>query len=70
MKLHCATSSSLAKAVIVVADASCAFTLNCLSQLDALYGGDDHGGQEQLLEKTVHCVLIVEAMTLKYFYIF
>ena len=60
MKLHCATSSSLARAAIVVAGASGAFTLGCLSQLDALCGGNDHGVQEQLLEKTVHCVLFVE----------
>ena len=61
MKLHCATSSSLARAVIVVAGASGAYTLDGLSQLDALCGGNDHGVQEQLLEKTVHCVLIVES---------
>ena len=61
MKLHCAMSSSSARAVIVVAGASDAFTLVCLSQLDALCGGNDHGVQEQLLEKTVHCVLFVES---------
>ena len=70
MKLHCATSSSLARAVIVVAGASGAYTLDCLSQLDALCGGNDHGVQEQLLRRQVIVSFSSKAATLKYFYIF